>query len=194
MSGSDDYYAWLGVAANVNAMELRRVWRQLARRWHPDHAGPGATAAFQKLSAAYAVLSDPIARAAYDRRRHLAAPAAAAAGPRPAAPATRRRAPSVMLRRLCGPLASLLACGAARRVDATLLELILSAEEAAQGGMISIAMRVPVHRDGRVSEELFSAWLAVPPEIADGAMLTPSELLPGMEPVSFRMRVLAARK
>jgi len=43
-------------------------------------------------------------------------------------------------------------------------------------------------------EELFSAWLAVPPEVTDGAILAPSELLRGMiRPVRFRMRVRAAR-
>jgi len=41
---------------------------------------------------------------------------------------------------------------------------------------------------------LFSAWLAVPPEVTDGAILAPSELLRGMiRPVRFRMRVRAAR-
>ena len=86
----DDYYALLGIDAEADGAELRRAWRRLALRWHPDRAGPGATATFQKILAAYTVLSDPVARAAYDRRRDDAAPGALRCGappppPRPAA-------------------------------------------------------------------------------------------------------------
>src|SRR4051812_30080374 len=65
----DDYYALLEVQAGADGEALRLAWRRLAARWHPDRAGTAATARFQQLSAAYTVLSDPIARAAYDRRR-----------------------------------------------------------------------------------------------------------------------------
>jgi hypothetical protein len=45
----------------------------------------------------------------------------------------------------------------------------------------------------RTIDELFSAWLAVPPGVADGALLALSALLRGMvRPVSFRVRVRAA--
>ncbi len=41
----------------------------------------------------------------------------------------------------------------------------------------------------RLVEELFSAWIAVPPGIAEGELLAPSVELPGMvEPVKFRVR------
>ena len=82
----DDYHALLGVHPDADSDELRRAWRQLALRWHPDRAGDVAKATFQRLSAAYTVLSDPIARAAYDRRRHNAEPAGA---PRSAAATSR---------------------------------------------------------------------------------------------------------
>jgi len=104
---SQDYYALLGIAPSATASQLRSAWRQLALKWHPDRAGDAATATFQKLQAAYTVLADPIARAKYDRRR----------GEVPRSP---RAAPSVMLRRLCGPLNGLLMCGVAltlRRVS-----------------------------------------------------------------------------
>jgi len=204
---SDDYYALLGVDADADDAMLRRAWRRLALRWHPDRAGPGVTATFQKFSEAYAVLSDPIARAAYDRRRGTVArgsgvrSGAATSAP----PATaRRRAPSVMLSRLSGPLNGLLACGIARRAEGGVIELFLNEQEVAEGGMVSISMRVPVRcsacapdatapctRCGgaRSVEELFSAWLAVPPEVADGTLLAPSVPLRGMlRPVSFRVR------
>jgi DnaJ-class molecular chaperone len=204
----DDYYALLGIDAAADGEEVRRVWRRLVLRWHPDRAGADATFIFQKLSAAYAVLSDPVARAEYDRRRGTSArnPGARsgdAASPPPGA--TRRRAPGVMLRRLSRPLNALLACGIARRVEGDVIELLLDAHEVAEGGMVTISMRVPVRcpacsadaagscarcgTSGTV-DDVFSAWLAVPPGVADGAVLTPSALLPGMvRPVSFRVRL-----
>jgi DnaJ-class molecular chaperone len=189
-SKSDDYYALLGIDAGADAAQLRRAWRRLAVRWHPDRAGHAATATFQKILAAYTVLADPVTRAAYDRKR--------------SGGATGRRAPSVMLRRVSGHLKALLACGIARRVADDVIELLLTGQEASDGGMITIAMRVPVRCPAcaadptgscakcgsqRTIDELFSAWLAVPPGVNDGAVLKPSALLPGMiRPVSFRVR------
>jgi DnaJ-class molecular chaperone len=211
---SDDYYALLGVDARADATELRRAWRRLALRWHPDRAGVGATATFQKISAAYAVLSNPTARGLYDRRRRaMRSPGmrsgdATSAPPTSASPAaaSRRDAPGVLLRRLSAPLNALLACGVARRAEPGVIELFLNAQEASEGGMITISMRVPIRcpacaadatapcaRCGtqRSVDELFSAWLAVPPGVADGTVLMPSALLNGMvRPVSFRVRRL----
>jgi curved DNA-binding protein CbpA len=171
----DDHYEALGVAIDADAAEVRRAWRRLVLAWHPDRAGDEATARFQQISAAYVVLSDPDARAAYDRTRGVEVP--------------RRRAPGAMLQRLSGPLNSLVACGVARRIDAALIELVVDGEEAAQGGMVTISMRVPVVGAGGETEELFSAWLAVPPGVDDGAILEPSVRLRGMvHPVRFRIR------
>jgi DnaJ-class molecular chaperone len=216
---ADDYYALLGIDASADDGELRRAWRRLALRWHPDHAGPTATATFQKISVAYAVLSDPAARAAYDQTRNPPArssrPGSDATGPTgPDSPASapppgpRRRAPGVMLSRLTGPLNALLARRVARHAEDHVIELFLEPDEAAQGGMIRIAMRVPVRCTGcaavpsaacaacegrRVVEDVFSAWLAVPPDAPDGTVLHPSARLPGMiDPVSFRVRLRAA--
>jgi molecular chaperone DnaJ len=203
----DDYYSLLGVEENAGAAQLRRVWRRLALRWHPDRAGPEATLTFQKISAAYAVLSDPVARAEYDRRRGGRTAGSASAGSPPKASPPRRRAPGVMLSRLSGPLNALLTCGIARRADGDVIELFLNQEEAAQGGMVAISMRVKIGcpecvaggascgrcRGQGAITELFSAWLAVPPEVGDGAMLAPSEVLRGMvRPVRFRIRIRGA--
>ena len=178
MSQADDYYTLLGVTRTAGVAELRRAWRHLASKWHPDRAGDGATAVFQKIQAAYAVLSDPLSRAAYDRRSGKAA--SISRGPTPA----------VMLRRLCGNLNGLLACGIARPTGGDIIELYLTDDEASTGGMITIAMRVPVRRDDKVVEDLFSAWLAVPPGVLDGEILPPSALLPGMiNRVLFRVRL-----
>ena len=198
---SDDYYLLLGIGPSADASELRRAFRRLAVRWHPDRAGHAATATFQKSVAAYTVLSDPAKRAAYDRSRSGGAPPS---GPQPSGPV--RRAPSVMLRRVSGHLNALLASGFARHAADDVIELFLNAQEASEGGMITIAMRVsarcpvcagaasqPCDTCGstRMLDELFSAWLAVPPGTVDGTILRPSALLPGMRPVSFRMRVRA---
>jgi DnaJ-class molecular chaperone len=189
-----DYYDLLGIDASAGVVELRRAWRRLAVRWHPDRAGPRATIIFQLLSEAYNVLSDPAARAAYDRRRRAAAP-------RPSAPA-------VMLGRLSGPLASLIACGVARRLDGEIVELLVDEAEAARGGMAAIPMRVLVRcsctaatatacprcRGTRAVHELFSAWLAVPPGVADGTIIEPSAQLPDvLRPVTFRVRFRGRR-
>ncbi|HWO17265.1 MAG TPA: DnaJ domain-containing protein [Kofleriaceae bacterium] len=208
---SDDYYALLGIDAEADNAELRHAWRRLDLRPPPDRADPGAMATFQRIVAAYAVLSDRVARAAYDRWR--GAPARSPevrSGDLTSAPSgtTRRRAPSEMIFRLCRSMTALLACGVARHAEGDFIELFLDAEEAAEGGMINTSMRVPVHCPAcaadaagscaqcgmrRTLDEIFAAWLAVPPEVADGAILTPSAWLPRMvRPVWFRVRLPGA--
>src|SRR5438045_6412654 len=63
---ADDYYARLGVSRSASPGELRRAYRLLALRWHPDRAGAASTVLFQQISEAYQVLSDAGKRAAYD--------------------------------------------------------------------------------------------------------------------------------
>ncbi|MEO7095144.1 MAG: DnaJ domain-containing protein [Polyangiales bacterium] len=176
-SPPEDYYELLGIAPDADDAELRRAWREVAKRWHPDRGGADTTFIFQKLLAAYNVISDPQARASYDRERGLK-PAAPAPGPT-------RRAPGVMIQRLSGPLNALLARGVARTGEDGVLELILDDEEVAEGGMITISMNVATTR----GNELFAAWLAVRPGVADGTVLTPSAQLPGvLRPVTVRVR------
>lgn len=66
---SDDYYALLGVERNADAATIKSAYRKQAMQWHPDQ-NPGnkdAEERFKQISEAYAVLSDPEKRAAYDR-------------------------------------------------------------------------------------------------------------------------------
>ena len=80
----DDHYAVLGLTPAVQVAEIRRAYRLLALRHHPDRAGPDGTATFQLIAEAYRVLSDPALRSSYDagRLRPLEQAAArATAGP-----------------------------------------------------------------------------------------------------------------
>ena len=61
-----DYYDVLGVSADAGAEEIKRAYRQLARRYHPDISGDDRGAAFKELARAYDVLRDPSRRRHYD--------------------------------------------------------------------------------------------------------------------------------
>lgn len=62
-----DYYEVLGVAPDAGAAEIKRAYRQLARRYHPDISGDDRAPAFLEVARAYEVLGDPVRRRTYDR-------------------------------------------------------------------------------------------------------------------------------
>jgi len=63
-----DYYHELGVARDAPAEEVKKAYRKLARKYHPDVSKePDAEKRMKELNEAYAVLSDPEKRAAYDQ-------------------------------------------------------------------------------------------------------------------------------
>src|SRR6476646_7353059 len=69
-----DYYEVLGVERNVADEEIKRAYRKLAVKFHPDKNpdDPHAEEKFKELGEAYDVLMDPDKRAAYDRFGHAA--------------------------------------------------------------------------------------------------------------------------
>ncbi len=82
MADKRDYYEVLGVDKNADDAALKRAYRQLAKKYHPD-TNPGnveAEAKFKEASEAYAVLSDAEKRRQYDQFGHAAFEAGGGAG------------------------------------------------------------------------------------------------------------------
>lgn len=68
-----DFYKILGVSKDVSDSELKKVYRKLARQFHPD-SNPGdakAESRFKEISEAYTVLADPATRQEYDQIRAM---------------------------------------------------------------------------------------------------------------------------
>jgi molecular chaperone DnaJ len=202
-----NFYVVLGVPANEPSAGIRRAYRELALRYHPDRAGAQGTKYFQELTQAYDVLSDPVRRASYDEGlRHggeVELPArppvrpAARFEPEPLVPGrlslmrdfwvTQPSTDQVLehiLRSFTDPESP-----KSRRLDALNLELLLSEDEAARGGIVNLG--VPVFYpcptchgggvwgsyvcqacDGRgMAEEEEAVRLAIPSFVRDGTVL-----------------------
>ncbi len=73
MAAKEDYYKLLGVERNASDEELKKKYRSLAMKFHPDRNADNPEAAevkFKQIKEAYEVLSDPKKRAAYDQFGH----------------------------------------------------------------------------------------------------------------------------
>lgn len=65
-----DYYAVLGLSRDASETEIKRAFRELARKYHPDVNAEDEGERFREINEAYAVLSDHESRARYDRWGH----------------------------------------------------------------------------------------------------------------------------
>ncbi len=73
MATTRDYYEILGVGKNAGPEELKKAYRTLARKHHPDvDKSAGAADKFKEINEAYQVLSDPQKKTAYDQYGHSA--------------------------------------------------------------------------------------------------------------------------
>jgi molecular chaperone DnaJ len=76
MASKRDYYEILGVERDAHENEIKKAYRKLAVKYHPDRNpdDPKAAENFREATEAYEVLKDPRKRAQYDRFGHAAAP------------------------------------------------------------------------------------------------------------------------
>ncbi|GAC1373440.1 MAG: hypothetical protein NVS2B12_28770 [Ktedonobacteraceae bacterium] len=66
MDTPENYYATLGIPGDADSETIKRAYRQLARRFHPDLAGPEGALEMKRINRAYAVLGDAEKKQQYD--------------------------------------------------------------------------------------------------------------------------------
>ena len=66
--GFVDYYELLQVSPNADSETIERIFRHLAKKYHPDNPGEADKEKFQQIVEAHQILSDPETRAGYDVR------------------------------------------------------------------------------------------------------------------------------
>ncbi len=71
MSNKRDYYEVLGLSKGASEQDIKKAYRQLAKKYHPDmNKAADAEAKFKEINEAYEVLSDPQKKASYDQFGH----------------------------------------------------------------------------------------------------------------------------
>lgn len=121
-----DYYVILGIPRSASGRSIRAAFRSLAKKLHPDHAGPESAEAFQDVVEAYEVLSDPVRRREYN---------------------STLRAPWMEAEPLASPGRAWSETGfgvpKSGRVEALLVDLLLTAAEARRGTVVPLEVQVP---------------------------------------------------
>ena len=142
-----NYYAILGISPNETPAGIRAAYRNAVRRTHPDHAGPQAAPDFQEIVEAHSVLSDPDRRRRYNEDLNLHQPRRNRSGPvyRSATDSHPRSIfvdmetlPERLLRNFAG-----FAVPKPEAPNAMSIDVILTPEEAARGGALSIDVPLP---------------------------------------------------
>ena len=89
-----DYYEVLGVSKSAEDKEIKKAYRKLAIKYHPDKNPNDSVAEekFKEAAEAYEVLSDAQKKARYDQFGHAGMGGAAASNPAPLGPSRSRRA------------------------------------------------------------------------------------------------------
>ena len=74
MSEKRDYYEVLGISRSADAAAIKKAYRKLAKKYHPDNnaGNPAAEEKFKEIAEAYDVLSDPEKKKLYDQFGHAA--------------------------------------------------------------------------------------------------------------------------
>ena len=74
MSAKRDYYEVLGISRSADAAAIKKAYRKLAKKYHPDNnaGNPAAEEKFKEIAEAYDVLSDPEKKKLYDQFGHAA--------------------------------------------------------------------------------------------------------------------------
>jgi molecular chaperone DnaJ len=130
------YYMILGVPRTESPGGIRSAYRDLAKKMHPDVAGQQATRAFQEITEAYDVLSDPQRRRAYNDELRRAEGGHVV--PARQAPPARPSHPHVPIFGAAETIRS------SEDLDALDIEVVLTPEEGRRGGVLPIS--VPVFR------------------------------------------------
>jgi molecular chaperone DnaJ len=202
-----DYYEVLGVSPGAGAEEIKRAYRQLARRYHPDISGDEWGAGFLEVARAYDVLRDPEQRRRYDACARQWIPARSACG---ATPASRWFADEVAID--FPSVASVLdrmreAFFGAEQAVTLSAQLVLSPREAFDG--VTVPLQVPLRRTclrcgGR--GEVWADWcvgcgglgevsaahamqVSVPPGTREGTRFRFSVTPPGAPPTLVEVRI-----
>jgi DnaJ-class molecular chaperone len=210
----DDHYAVLGLTRSSGGAEIRRAYRLLALRHHPDRAGPDGTATFQRIAEAYRVLSDPTLRSTYDAmyepsRREAPPRPVETTAPNAAGAARKSRVAAVsLIARLTGTLAALESRHVVRVHPGGLIDLHVNADEARAGGVAAITLPLTVscptcggiadhatvwcrrcQFEGSVVEEV-TLCVPIPEDAPDGMTFSLElERLGDLPPMAVRIRV-----
>ena len=201
MVSSPDYYAVLGVKRGEGAAGIRRAFRRLVVRYHPDRAGAEETRRFQEVVQAYRVLSGPWQREAYDEARGAEAIEPLGVGMSSVVVDVTRRAPRPpplsLFHDFHAPESAIhevsdrwarnftqIGVPKAERLRPLDLDIILTADEAEQGTAVSIA--VPALRRCPTCGGSGRDWLFECLECAGRGIIEEERLLELQIPQSIR--------